>query len=83
MTAIGPALSTREAHAYIGVCLTTLRKLIAARELAYIDKGGMHLFLLADLDAWLLRDRVPARAEVVAATREGMARQRLRKVGGR
>lgn len=52
------ALNSREAAAYIGRSLNAMFHLVARGEIPCVRRGRSLRFLVADLDRWLLQDRV-------------------------
>jgi len=62
-----PWLATDQAAHYVGLGVNAFRAAVKRREIAAIDDDGPRRYLRADLDAYLARKRVPARAELTPA----------------
>jgi len=56
-----PVLNIRDAARYIGICEWSLRQLVYARKIAFIQLGRKYVFKPADLDAYLEAHRVEPR----------------------
>lgn len=54
-------MSREEACTYLHICKTTMSSLVKARQIAYTKIGNKQLFEKADLDDYLLRNRVQVR----------------------
>jgi excisionase family DNA binding protein len=55
-------LAPREAAAYLGISLGTLRNWTSARYVPFARRGRVVRYRRHDLDAWLMRDACPGRS---------------------
>lgn len=58
-------LTSQEAAAYLGISLSKLYKLTCAKEIPhYKPNGKLNYFERAEIEAWVLRNRIATNAEI-------------------